>query len=116
MIVLYGIPNCDTVKKTLNWFDANKIPVEFHDYKKQSISETKLKTWIRQVGYNILINKKSTTWKTLSAEEQQIVTNQSSAIALIVKYTSIIKRPVIEVNGKIEIIGFNEKEYIDKFL
>lgn len=106
-ITVYGIPNCNTIKKTLDWYKKKNIQVEFHDYKKSGIKKEKLSQWCKEVGWEALLNKKSTTWRSLSIEEQQKITNEKAAIALMASYMSIIKRPVIEMNGKI-IVGFNE--------
>lgn len=108
---IYGIPNCDTIKKTLHWFKANNIPFEFHDYKKEGITAAKLKSWFKQVGMEMIINKKSTTWKALNPDEQASVTNPAAAIALILKNESIIKRPVIEAGDKVLMVGFDENKY-----
>jgi arsenate reductase (glutaredoxin) len=111
---IYGIPNCDTIKKTLDWFKANDIDYEFHDYKKEGITATKLKSWLKQVGMDVIINKKSTTWKALSAEEQQAMGNEKTAIDIILKNESIIKRPVIEKNEKVIMVGFKQTDYDQK--
>ncbi len=111
---IYGIPNCDTIKKTLDWFKANSIAYEFQDYKKESITAAKLKSWFKQVGIDVIINKKSTTWKALSVEEQQAMSNEKTAIAIILKNESIIKRPVIEQNEKVIMVGFKQTDYDQK--
>ena len=106
-ITVYGISNCDIIKKTLDWYKKKNIPVDFYDYKKYGIKKEKLAEWCKEVGWELLLNKKSTTWRSLSLEDQQKVTNEKMAIQLMMEYTSIIKRPVIEMNNKI-IVGFNE--------
>ncbi len=115
MYIVYGIPNCDTVKKTLNWLDARKLPYSFHDYKKLGIEPGKLKIWCSQVGWELILNKKSTTWRELDAGTQAAVTNAAQAIKLMTAHTSIIKRPVIEKDGKVIAVGFNEKNYSTLF-
>jgi len=110
-LTVYGIPNCDTVKRTMDWLRQHKIVFTFHDYKKEGISKEKLAKWSKQVGWEVLLNKKSTTWKALPASEQEKVTSQATAIELMTGNTSIIKRPVIE-SGHILIVGFTETEYI----
>ncbi|WP_256013486.1 ArsC family reductase [Desertivirga xinjiangensis] len=105
-MVVYGIKNCDTVKKALNWLDENKVKYEFHDFKKLSISEDKLKDWSDKVGYEALLNKKGTTWKKLDKEVQDSITSASAAFTLMQDKTSVIKRPVLEKDGKI-VLGFN---------
>lgn len=114
MFIIYGILNCDTIKKTVNWFKANKIPYEFHDYKQQGISSQLLKSWIKQVGIETVVNKKSTTWRELSAADQEIMSDPRAAIPLIISNPSIIKRPVIESGGKVIITGFNEHLLLEK--
>jgi arsenate reductase len=111
MITVYGIPNCDTIKKTRDWLENNKIEYEFHDYKKSGISKTKLSEWCKKVGWEILLNKKSSTWRNLSAAEQQTVTNQPAAVKVMMENNSIIKRPVIE-NAGVILVGYNEEEFI----
>jgi arsenate reductase (glutaredoxin) len=106
-ITVYGIPNCDIVKKTLDWYKKKNIGVDFHDYKKYGIKKEKLAQWFKEVGWQLLLNKKSTTWRSLSPDKQQKVTDEKAAIHLMMEYTSIIKRPVIEINNKL-IVGFNE--------
>ena len=112
-IIVYGIPNCDTIKKTLGWFRINKILFNFHDYKKYGISKLKLEGWCKKHGWESILNKKSTTWRDLQKIEPFVVKDQQAAIQLMMKYTSIIKRPVVE-KGEEVIIGFNEKEYIKR--
>lgn len=106
-ITVYGIPNCDTIKKTLDWYRKKNIPVDFHDYKKYGVNKEKLAQWCKEVGWESLLNKKSTTWRSLSPADQQKVTNEKVAMQLMIEFPSIIKRPVIEMNNKI-MVGFNE--------
>ena len=107
---LYGIPNCNTVKKAIDWLKANNISFEFHDYKKLGISREKLQQWTAGVGWEKLVNKKGTTWRTLSTDEQTAIKNEKTAIALMMDKNSVIKRPVIET-GKQLLVGFVEAEY-----
>ena len=113
-IIVYGIKNCDTVKKALTWLTTHKIAFDFHDYKTQSITESKLKTWSAQVGWEVLLNKKGTTWRKLDEKTQASVTNEKAAIAVMIANTSIIKRPVIEKKDKVVAVGFDEKLYAEK--
>lgn len=108
MIVVYGIKNCDTVKKAVNWLKANNKAYEFHDYKKEGITEEKLESWSGQVGWENLLNRKGATWRKLSEETRNSVTHQTQAVQVMLSNTTIIKRPVIENNGKILTIGFDE--------
>ncbi len=114
-ITVYGIPNCDTIKKTLAWFKQHKINIEFQDYKRSGIGKEKLTGWCKKAGWELLLNKKSTTWRNLSAPAQAKIINQSSAIKLMIENTSIIKRPVIEFRDKI-FIGFDEAVFSKYFL
>ena len=109
-LIIYGIPNCDATKKAMAWLGKNKIPFSFHDYKQEGISKQKLEQWIDAANWETVFNKRSTTWRELAEAEQKKITNPSSAIALMLKHTSIIKRPVIE-SGNTLIIGFNEEQY-----
>jgi Spx/MgsR family transcriptional regulator len=111
MKTVYAIPNCNTVKKALDWLKANKVAVDFHDYKKKGISASHLTNWCKQVGWETLINKKGATWRQLPKEIQESITTQKAAIALMIEKTSIIKRPLIEEDGKILALGFDEAEY-----
>ena len=111
MYTLYGIPNCDTVKKARTWLEKQKISYVFHDYKKSGITPAKLKQWCTQVGWEILLNKKGTTWKNLDEKIQAGVTNAKAAIKVLTENTSAIKRPVIEKGEKVMIVGFDEEAY-----
>lgn len=111
MKTVYAIPNCNTVKKALDWLQKNKIAYEFHDYKKKGITTTILTNWCKQVGWETLVNKKGATWRQLSPEVQASISTQKAAIALMMEKTSIIKRPLIEEEGKIIALGFDEIEY-----
>jgi Spx/MgsR family transcriptional regulator len=115
-IIIYGIPNCDTIKKVLTWFKENKIDFQFHDYKASGITKEKLDDWCKQVSWEILLNKKSTTWRELLSSEQAKVTNATEAINLMLKNTSIIKRPVIEQNNAIIFVGFDKAKFEQKLL
>ena len=109
-IKVYGIPTCDTTKKALGWYKEKNIPVSFHDYRTSGIQRSKLIEWSRKAGWETLLNKKSTTWRSLSTEEQQTVVDEKTAVDAMVKHTTLIKRPVVEMNDKI-IIGYNEKYF-----
>ena len=107
---IYGIPNCNTVKKTLDWYKLHKVEYEFHDFKKLGVSENKLEQWSAQTGWEALLNKRGTTWKKLDTGIQNSITTKQAAFKLMQEKTSIIKRPVIETgSGKI-ILGFNEDQ------
>ena len=112
MYTVYGIPNCDTVKKTLNWLTAKKVKFQFHNYQVDGIATTQLKHWCKQKGWEILLNKKSATWRGLDATAQAKITNEKAAITLMTAANSIIKRPVIEnENGEVIAVGFDPTFY-----
>lgn len=110
-MTVYGIKNCNTVKNALDWLKKHKVDFEFHDYKSKGITEAKLKEWSKQVGWESLVNKRGTTWRQLDDPIQTSITNEKSAIALMKEKTSVIKRPLIEKNGKVVALGFDKKEY-----
>lgn len=117
MITVYGIKNCDTVKKSLDWLTAHKIKYQFHNYKTDGITVTKLKSWCKQKGWEVLLNKKSATWRGLDTATQNKIVNEKAAIDLMTASTSIIKRPVIEnEKGEIVAIGFDATIYESVFL
>ena len=109
---VYGIPNCNTVKKATYWLKDNKIEFEFHDYKKKGISREKLQEWSKELGWEKLLNKKGTTWRSLPADQQQKVTDENAAIELMIAKPSVIKRPVIET-ADVRLVGFDESMYLD---
>jgi len=111
---LYGIPNCNTVKKARTWLTENGIDIPFHDFKKQGISEELLKSWMKQIGWEKLVNRQGTTWRQLPDEAKAAVRDETSAIRLMLEKSSTIKRPVLEMDGKI-ILGFDEAAYQSLF-
>jgi arsenate reductase len=113
-MIVYGIKNCNTVKNALDWLKKKNVDFEFHDYKSKGITEVKLKSWSKQVGWESLVNKRGTTWRQLDEKVQSKVTNEASAIALMMEKTSVIKRPLIESDGKVVALGFDEGEYAKK--
>jgi len=106
---MYGIPNCNSIKKARDWLTANHIDYHFHNYKKDGIDTKTLESWCVQVGWETLLNQRGTTWRKLSADDKADV-NESKAIQLMCLYPSMIKRPVLENGNKI-IVGFNEDIY-----
>ncbi len=95
-ITVFGIPNCDTVKKARTWLDANGLSYNFHDFKKQGLSAELLDHWMAGVGWEKLLNRKGTTWRRLDAVTQSGVQDAVSAGALMLAATSVIKRPVVQ--------------------
>ena len=109
MLKIYGIKNCDTVKKALKWLEANGIEFEFYDYKKQGVDEDVLTGLVGKFGWDKILNLKSSTWRMLDDKERPVNANQ--AIELAKQQSSIIKRPIIDNGKDIQIIGFKEEEY-----
>jgi Spx/MgsR family transcriptional regulator len=112
---IYGIKNCNTVKKALDWLKENKVDFEFHDFKKEGISTEKLQEWSKKVGYEKLLNKQGLTWKQLDAEIKVTITGEKEALQLLHAKNSMIKRPVLEFENDL-ILGFKEEEYKKLFL
>lgn len=108
-VTLYGIKNCDTVKKARKWLDANSVPYTFHDFRVDGIDKTLVNSFLKQVDVDILINKRGTTWRKLSDEEKEIK-NKTQAVNLMVENPTIIKRPVLDVNKKVT-VGFSDESY-----
>jgi arsenate reductase (glutaredoxin) len=112
-LIVYGIKNCNTVKSALDWLKKKKIDFDFHDYKSKSITASKLKSWSKQVGWESLLNKRGMTWRQLPEATQKKITSEKAALELMIEKTSIIKRPLIEQDGKVLLLGFDEKLYKD---
>lgn len=113
-MIVYGIKNCNTVKAALGWLKKKKVDYDFYDYKTKGITEAKLNAWSKQVGWESLVNKRGITWRKLDEAVQKKITNEKAAIALMMEKTSVIKRPLIEKNGKVLVLGFDEGEYKGK--
>jgi arsenate reductase (glutaredoxin) len=111
---VYGIINCDTVKKALTWFNAHEVAYEFHDFKKLGVSTEKLNEWNDKAGYEKFLNKQGLTWKQLAPEVKAGITGASEALNLLQQKTSMIKRPVIE-DGDFLFFGFDEGVYSQHF-
>ena len=109
MIHLFGIPNCDTVKKARNWLDAKGVDYAFHDYRKEGADLAKLAAWSDAVNWEALLNRAGTTFKKLPDADKENVT-EKKAIALMLAQPSMIKRPVLDAKGKLT-IGFKPDEY-----
>lgn len=107
---VYGIKNCETVKKALTVLENKGISFEFHDYKKLGISTEKIDEWLKVVELEKLINKKGTTYKKLSDDEKLSLEKEKTAKNVMIKYTSVIKRPILETKNQL-IVGFDITEY-----
>lgn len=110
MIHLYGIPNCDTVKKARVWLERHGIPYTFHDYKKEGADPARLAGWIAAAGLDAVVNRKGTTFRKLSPAEQADSADSHRAVALLVQHPSVIKRPIVEHAGGV-LVGFKEAEW-----
>ena len=108
---LYGIPNCDTVKKARNWLAEHDVTYEFHDFRKQGVSRELLSAWLKQVGWQKLLKKTGPTWGKLPDSIKQSIKDDASALGLMLEQPNVIKRPVLEKNGKVLATGFVESEY-----
>jgi Spx/MgsR family transcriptional regulator len=112
---VYGITNCNTVKKALDWFKANNVPYEFHDFKKLSVSTEKLNEWDEKAGYEKFMNKQGLTWKQLDPTVKESIKTKDDALQLLQQKTSMIKRPVIEKDDFL-FFGFDEAVYSKELL
>ncbi|MDZ4138371.1 MAG: arsenate reductase [Erythrobacter sp.] len=110
MIHLFGIPNCDTVKKARVWFDAHGQPYTFHNYKKEGADPDRLAFWIAAAGLDVVVNRKGTTYRALSDADKALAADSHTAVALLVQQPSNIKRPIVEYLGGI-LVGFREDEW-----
>ena len=113
MTIIYGITNCDTMKRAFGWLKENRIEYEFHDYKKAGVSATLLKSWASQASWEKLLNTRGTTWRKLS-DEQRADMGEKKALQLMQQQPSLIKRPVL-VHGNKILVGFDENAYRDLF-
>jgi Spx/MgsR family transcriptional regulator len=109
MITIYGIKNCDTMKKARAWLDAHKIAYAFHDYKASGIDKTTLAAWAKDVGWETLLNRAGTTFKKLPDADKENVT-EKKALALMLAQPSMIKRPVLDMGKKL-VVGFKPETY-----
>ena len=112
---LYGIPNCNTVKKARDWLEEHAIAYEFHDFKKLGLDTATAQSWLEQYPWEKLVNRSGMTWRNLSDTEKNTVVDARSAQVLMQEKTSVIKRPVMVKNDKIIALGFNEAEYAQLF-
>ena len=109
---IYGIPNCDTMKKARAWLDSHGIAYEFHDYKKAGIDEARLATWSKKVGWETLLNRAGTTFRKLLDADKQGLT-EKKAIALMIDQPSLIKRPVLDLGRGKLLVGFKPDIYAE---
>ena len=112
-ITLYGIPNCDQVKKSRTWLEQHGQQHQFHDFKKAGLSEALVRQWMSLVSLEDLLNRKGTTWRKLPDERKTAVSDEARAIALMLEQPSIVKRPVLWIDGPEPQcrLGFSESAY-----
>lgn len=113
-ITMYGIPNCDSVKKAKLWLAENEVEYQFHDYKKLGAEKDTLKVWCKAVGWENLVNRRGTSWRKLSESERTDLT-ETRAIGLMIANPSLIKRPVVTIDDTV-MVGFDEEEFAQKLL
>lgn len=105
-ITVYGIPNCDTVKKARAFLDGRGVAYTFHDFRKQGVPAERLDAWLRSVGWETLVNRKGNTWRQLDASAQAAVTDAASARALVMEQPTVVKRPVVDWGAETT-VGFD---------
>ena len=108
-VTIYGIKNCDTMKKARAWLDGRKVAYDFHDYKAVGIDRGRLEAWAKSVGWEKLLNRAGTTFKKLPEAEREGIT-ETKAVALMLAQPSMIRRPVLDIGGKL-LVGFKADEY-----
>ncbi|NVD45243.1 ArsC family reductase [Qipengyuania atrilutea] len=114
-ITIYGIPNCDTVKKARKWLDAECIDYTFHDYKKEGVDEAELARWADTVGWEVLLNRRGTTYRKLPDDEKADV-DREKALRLMAEHPSLIKRPVaMKEDAHAILVGFTQSEWENAF-
>ncbi len=109
--VMYGIKNCDTVKKARRWLDAQQIAYRFHDYRADGLDAALLDTFIAELGWEALLNTRGTTWRKLDDARRESIQNAPSAAELMREMPAIIKRPLLCAPGKPMLLGFTEASY-----
>ncbi len=112
-MILYGIKNCDTVKKARRWLEANDVDFQFHDFRVDGLDEATIQQWLTSVSWEVLLNKRSTTWKQL-ADARKAQLDQAIAIELMLANPTLIKRPVLCDSAGC-MVGFKEADYITRF-
>jgi arsenate reductase len=108
-VTIYGIKNCDTMKKARAWLDGHGVAYAFHDYKAQGIERARLEAWARDVGWETLLNRAGTTFRKLSDKDKDGL-NEKKALALMLAQPSMIKRPVLDIGGRL-LVGFTPEAY-----
>lgn len=113
MPTLFGLKNCDSCKKARKWLDSNSVDYKFHDVREDGLSKSDLSRWLKKIDWEKLLNTRSTTWRGLDQSMRENV-GKPEAIALMIEYPTLVKRPVIEYGGNI-MVGFSEDQYRASF-
>jgi arsenate reductase len=114
VVTVYGIPNCSTVKNARVWLDRHGIAYTFHDFKKAGVDAALIASWLPHLGLDLLINRKGTTWRALDEAQKAAAAATPQAIALMIAQPSLIKRPVLALDGAVH-VGFSEAAYATIF-
>ena len=115
MLTMYGIKNCDTIKKARRWLEAHQIAYQFHDYRADGLDRAQLDTFIAELGWQALLNTRGTTWRKLDESLRNSIDNADAAAALMLEMPAIIKRPLLCAPGQPMLLGFSEANY-EKFI
>jgi arsenate reductase len=113
LITLYGIKNCDTVKKARRWLDQHNIDYSFHDFRGDGLSEAQAKQWLKSLGWELLINRRSTSWKQLEPALRESM-DQNTALPAVMEQPTLIKRPLLDTGTSLH-VGFSEQDYREIF-
>lgn len=117
-ITLFGIPNCDTVKKARTWLEQQAIPFDFHNFKKEGLSAEQVELWLKKIDFDTLINRKGTSWRALSEEQKNQAASKAGALVLVLENPSLIKRPVLQIDDNTLDyvgVGFSDQLYSSIF-
>jgi len=113
-MIMYGIKNCDTIRKARKWLEAHNVAYEFHDFRANGVNPIQLRAWVAESGWQVLVNKRSTTWRNLPPESKTAM-DETLALFLMEEQPTLIKRPVLETSTGL-MVGFSEKTYNEAFL
>ena len=114
MVILYGISNCDTIRKARHWLDQQHIDYRFHDYRKHGLDSALLSAWADELGWQALLNRRGTTWRKLPAADRDGI-DRERALALLLQHPAMIKRPLLDSGGQ-RLLGFDEQAYRELLL
>ncbi|NGN40427.1 ArsC family reductase [Mesorhizobium sp. CGMCC 1.15528] len=112
-VTIYGIKNCDTMKKARTWLESHGVAYRFHDYKSEGLDRALLASWCKELGWEVLLNRAGTTFRALAEGDKQDLDTEK-AMALMLAQPSMVKRPVLDVGGKL-LVGFKPERYAEMF-